>query len=132
MPRNDESSEDDNIIKTGRPNKAQLYKEQRNDVLMRLFNILNVEPDNNAFFNLDDMNDDIQNEILELADDVKRYFIYSNWPYFKKGIENKTYLSLMKSILKDMGYSMKKCHNYVTKKGIKEKQTKICIDKIKK
>jgi hypothetical protein len=117
-------------VKIGRPTKAQLYKKQREEVLHQMCDILDIDIDKDgAFFYLDDIDDDMQEKILKLDEDVKRFFIFSNWPFFKKGNDDRSYLSLMKSILKDMGYSAKKYHSFVTKNGVKTKKTKFCIEK---
>jgi hypothetical protein len=126
-----ESNDKKNIIKKKvRPTKEELYKYQKEEVLLKLFDILGIDFNDTAFFYIDDISDDTKDEILELSDDVKRYFNYSNWPFFKKANgDEKAYLSLLKSILKDMGYTVCQHNKYITKNGVRHRQSKVCIDK---
>ena len=132
-----ESSESDDCKKNmaekkprARPKKSELFKLQKEEVLLKLADILGIDITDNAFFYVDDICDDTKEEILNLADDVRRYFSYSNWPFFKKGeTDEKAHLSLLKSILKDMGYAVCQHNKYVTKNGARKRQSKICIDK---
>lgn len=90
--------------KGGRPSKVTKYAKERNDVLQKLFDILNIKEKNRLFF-WDDVDKDTikQQQIINLIDDVKKYFISWNWNYFNKNKNiSKPYISLAKSIMKDM------------------------------
>lgn len=126
--KNNDNDECVNEKKKRRPHKSSLYKEQKEDVLMKLLDILGIDGDN-GFLYLDDISDDSQIEIFDLIDDVKRYFNYCTWSFFKNTDDNKKVLPLIKSILKDMGYDVSSHVAYLTKNGVRTKKTKICVAK---
>lgn len=92
--------------KGGRPNKDLKYAKERKMVLDNLLNILNVTKDNNIFY-IDDLekNNIQQQQILDLEEDVKKFFSCSTWTYFVRSDIDKKYISLTKSILKNMEIS---------------------------
>jgi hypothetical protein len=77
----------------------------RNDVLQKLFTILDISENNNkiSLKKLDkDLN--IQKQIINLENDVQKYFDCSKWSYFINGNRKfkRKYLSLIKTIFNDM------------------------------
>ena len=92
------------------PKKVEQYNNERKQLLDKLFNILEIN-ENNNMFSLYKLDNDIdkQNKILELESEIKKYFLCSRWTYFshKKDREIKrTYLSLIKAIMRDMDIKM--------------------------
>jgi hypothetical protein len=89
-----------------RKTKNDVYFNEQQDIVNKLNNILNISATNNTFI-LDDLKNDIdkQNKILELENDVKKFFAYTRWAYFSQNVDNK-YLSLMRSIYKNTGYDV--------------------------
>lgn len=88
----------------GRPSKNIKYIDEKKKVLQKLFHILKINDQNkNVFINDLDEDLNIQEDINHLSKDAKKYFNSGNWAYFKKKDQIKRpYLSLIKSILKDM------------------------------
>lgn len=86
----------------GKPPKSRFVNE-RQVVLEKLLNILGVTEDN-KFVYLYDLDHDIdkQNAILGLEEDIKKYFVYGTWSYFSKPKSKRPYVSLAKSVIKDM------------------------------
>jgi len=130
----DSSSESDGkkIIKNkgGRPSKTKEYEKNRLDVLKKLNKILDVDDiDNGDFFYLDQIDEDKQNQVLALADEIKLYFLYAKWPYFKNRDVTRPFLSLIKSVYKSMGFDVRLSNNYVRHNGVTKKITKVLIDK---
>jgi hypothetical protein len=89
------------------PKKVDNYDNERNALLNKLFNILNIDDINNTFtLKSLDNNTKQQNEILNLVTDIKKYFICSKWACFNKTVLNsdRLYLSIIKNLLKNMNY----------------------------
>lgn len=91
------------------PKNVDKYDNERNELLQKLYNILEITPDNNIF-SLKELDENIgkQNKIIELENDIKKYFICSKWTYFShKNRECKrNYLSLIKAMLKSMNVKL--------------------------
>ena len=87
--------------------KLKNYKfiNERKEVTKKLLKILKINQNNKTFNNLDlDTNEQIQNNILSLIPEIELYFSTSQWTYHHKDTKkNKPYISIAKSVLKDMG-----------------------------
>ena len=70
--------------------------------------ILGINESNNLIYFYDiDNSPDKQKQIYDLADDVKKYFKCGTWAYFTKaGQDERQYLSLIRSIYRNMGYDV--------------------------
>ncbi len=87
------------------PKTIQNYTNERNELLQKMFNILGISKENNMIsLKKMDENIELQNQILELIPDIKKFFLCSRWSCFNNTtIEVKrVYLSLIKYIMKDM------------------------------
>jgi len=89
------------------PKKSKLNQNFNliNEIKNELFNILEIDKDNNIFYLSDlDENIDIQNKIINLGKDCERFFAVSTLTYFKNKKNNKlnsrSYLTLLKNIFK--------------------------------
>lgn len=102
--------------------KKDLYSTERLDVLNKLNKIININDDNKIInpYNLD--NDiEIQNQIFSLIPDIKKFFKYGAFPYFcRKEYNNRQYLSLIKSIYKDMGFNIVSTQKSILIDGVKK------------
>jgi hypothetical protein len=91
----------------GMPKKVDNYDNERNDLLKKLFDILDIN-DNNNLFSLKylDNNSGDQTKILELIPNIKKYFICSKWSCFNQKLleSERLYLSIIKNLLKNMNY----------------------------
>ena len=84
--------------------KKDKFPKERIELLNKLYNILGIDEKNRVFY-LDELeaNEEKQEQIIALVPDVKKYFACAMWSYFAKPqLKDKRYLSLTKSILKDM------------------------------
>ena len=62
--------------------KSELYTNERQIILEKILEILNISEENNTFFLHDiDYDDKKQNLLLDLEKDIKRYFVCSNWAF---------------------------------------------------
>ena len=85
---------------------SEKYQKEREDVCNKIINILNLTEDNT--FLLCDLDNDIekQNRILELKEEIKKYFACSTISSFKPNFECKRpYLNIIRSILKKQNYT---------------------------
>lgn len=87
--------------------KTELYPIEREEILNKIFEILNINKNNNTF-SLGDLDSDekIQNQILELENDIKKYFICGSWFCFASLNVKRKVLSIIKNIMKVMNYKM--------------------------
>ena len=103
----DNEINNDKVIKKnigGRPKKAEMYKKERKELLNKLNNILGVTETNKKFYLYDiDNNVDIQKSILEMKDDVKKYFSVRQYGIFVNEDMNRGYMSLIRAIYKESG-----------------------------
>ena len=104
----------DNINKTSKnklvgkqkgSTKSDIYYTNRVQVIEALDKILCLTQDNRLIcINDIDKDDKKISEIKALEKDIKKFFNYSSWSYFK--YDNKSYVSLLKSVYKDMNYTI--------------------------
>jgi hypothetical protein len=89
------------------PKKVDSYDKERNEILNKIFNILDINQNNNKFM-LDSLESNIekQNKIFELESDIKKVFICSHWSCFNKKNAKRRYLSIIKYVLKEMGFNI--------------------------
>jgi hypothetical protein len=107
---------------------CEKYQLEREDICARLISILQLD-NNNSFLlcNLDD-NIEKQQQILEMKDEIQKYFACSTISSFKPGFECKRpYLNIVRSILRkqdyvfDCGTTFTKIENGVYKTSTKYK-----------
>lgn len=88
------------------PKDISKFDNERQEVLNKMFNILGIN-ENNNHFELKKLNNNIemQNKILELENDIKKYFNYSQWECFKGDVK-KRHMSFIRYILKNTNYKL--------------------------
>ena len=89
------------------PKRVDKYNNERNEVLKKLFDILNINNINNTFsLRYIDNNIELQQQILELIPNIKNYFICSKWSCFNQKLlkSERLYLSIIKNLMKNMNY----------------------------
>jgi hypothetical protein len=97
-----------------------IYTEERQIVLNKLFDILEVNEKNKKISLTElDNNEKKQNDIMNLIDDIKKYFFCSKWTYFKhkKRQMKRIYLSLIKNIMRYMNVKIVTSVLYKTYSG---------------
>jgi len=89
------------------PKQVDKYTNERQEVLNQMFQILGIDESNNKFLLHElDANVEKQNRILELEPNIKKYFICGKWNCFTDPTVKRKYLSIIKCLLKDMGFSV--------------------------
>ena len=108
---------------------SEQYHEERESICKRIIEIL--ELDHKQCFFLKDLDEDEekQRKLLELKPEIKKVFTVSNISTFKPGFEcKKPYLNMVRSILKQQGYTVKRrITNIVVETGIYKPMIKYCI-----
>jgi hypothetical protein len=107
--------------------KNDIYKEDQRKVVSKLNDILGISDTNNRFI-LEELKKDVekQRQILELEPEVKKYFTYANWTYFKGNVlEDNKGICLMRAVYKAMDYEV----NYKQKMKNGEKYMEYNISK---
>jgi hypothetical protein len=102
---------------------SELHKSQRENICNKLIEIVGNE------FYLCDLDADIskQNAIMELKDEIPKYFAVSGISTFKKSFDAKRdYLSLVKGILKQQGYTIviKRANKKINDHGLVQQTSK--------
>jgi len=86
--------------------KNSKYKEEQQEVLQSLLNIISGEDKTFLLYDLDNNIDDKQTQILHLLNSIKKYYPSSSC----RGINNKSckkpYMSIIRYVLKHNGYSL--------------------------
>ena len=105
-------------IKRNKP-KSEKYERERNEIIKRLNEIIGINEYNNRFI-LEDLknNKDKQEAIKGLENEVRKYFAHSEWPYFRKSVNEETKsICLARSIYKSCNYDIN--YKQKMKNGIK-------------
>ena len=88
------------------PKKVEQYENECKLVLEKMFQILGINDQNNIF-SLHNIDNDIdkQNSIINLEDEIKKYYLCGEWSCFnKKSMIKRRWLSMIKYVIKDMKY----------------------------
>lgn len=103
--------------------KNDIYKENQQEVVKKLNEILGITDTNNKFI-LEELkrDEEKQGKILGLEEEVKKYFACHDWAYFKNRVNNK-WLCLMRSIYRECGYEL--LYKLKTRNGEKMKEYQI-------
>jgi len=97
-----------------RPKKSIKYKNEQNDLVITLFNLLPLDNENSfILYNLDN-NTELQQQILDLIPDIKKYFNINNMASVKNSDKiQRPWIGIIRSILKP------KYNIYMTEYSIK-------------
>ena len=85
---------------------SEKYTDEREEICNKLINMLNLDLE--GCFLLSNIDEDIdkQNKIMELKNDIKKYFAVSTISSFKPNFNCKRpYLNIVRSILRQQGYT---------------------------
>ncbi len=116
---------DTNNKKKVRRNKKKFYVEERNLLISKLDNLLNIEKNNFAIV-YDDLveNTELINFLNDNAEYIKKIYSASAWVYYNPHHVKKNEITLMKSIYKDHGYKFASSSKTILRdNGIKKKCT---------
>ncbi len=85
---------------------SEKYQNEREDICNKLINILNLGEDKTFLLCDLDADTEKQNKILEMKEEIQKYFACSTISSFKPNFECKRpYLNIVRSILKKQNYT---------------------------
>jgi len=114
-----------------RSTKKDLYKKEQENILNKINNILGINKDNNIVYLYDIENSDEKTkQILDLSEDVKKYFKAGDWGFFKTEACKNNPVLLCKSVYKDMGYLVFGKAIDIFRNDVKIRTTQYMIGKI--
>lgn len=86
---------------------SEKYQTEREAICDKLIEIVILDDDNSFLLSELDENTDKQNAILEMKDEIKKYFACSEISAFKPNMEAKRpYLNIVRGILRKQGYQI--------------------------
>lgn len=121
------SNNNEHNIKKIRRNKKTYYSNEREDILQQLKNLMDLNNDNTILLNKLHDNYELKNKLIELTDNIKKYYRCSAWGYFvsinngDKGDE----ITLLRSIFKDHGYKIFSKDIITEYLGVKKRYTQL-------
>lgn len=90
-----------------RVTKQSKYQKEREDICLKLTSILELDTDGCFLLNELDSNIEKQNKILDMKDEIQKYFAVSSITAFKPNVSSETkrpYLNIARAILRQEGY----------------------------
>ena len=109
MIKSDEKIDQNNIHNNIQKNKIVRlkflrFKTERETILKKILDLIGITDTNKIFFShILDEKENVQKQIIDMVDDIKKYFKVSSWSTFKPNIIiERKYLSIIKSVLHDM------------------------------
>ena len=83
------------------------FKNERADIFSRLIDILKINNGKNTFIlHIIDENPEVQQNILSLKEDIKKYHSSSSCRGLNKKNSKRPYMSIIRFILKENGYKL--------------------------
>ncbi len=92
-----------------RVKKEIYYAKEQKEILEKILNILEIDENNKTFLLYELDNDkEKQEKILELKDDIHKYFTACKWGVFNTSIpkSEREYLLLLRNVIKSMNINM--------------------------
>ena len=114
-------------IKNKPKTKLEKYINERKEIIQKIFEIINVQSENNIkFFYADEITEENEKEILNLKNNIKRYFIVNTWISFKNTVKlDKVHMSLIRNILKHENINYTICQKMI---NVTKKTKSILLD----
>lgn len=114
----------------GRPLKVDKFQNEQNQIFKKMNNILGLTDDNNTFYlyTIDD-DQNKQDQIMALLDDCKKYFNSAKWVIFNKTVNERRYLSLIRSVYRAMGYKLESIMRTFKEDNKTERRTGYIVSK---
>ena len=99
--------------KTGQASKAVRFVNERKKIVNDIIKTIGITKENNTMI-VKNMRTTIQQTILDMEDDIRKYFNAGGWHVFKKGIEvERPFLSIIKKVMNEMGIELVHFHKNI-------------------
>lgn len=116
-----------------RRDKKTYYQNERNNILQQLIALMNLNDDNSTLLVELYDNKELINLLIQLVDDIKKYYRCSTWGYFvaiNNGYGDKCdEITLLRSIFKDHDYTIFSKDVITEYNGVKKRYTKLFFNK---
>lgn len=102
------SSNEEKVIKhRNRPDKKTRYATERHEIIKKLNTLIGINETKNSVFLYElEKNTTLKEEVEKLVPDIKKYFKYGNWGYFRDNGEDNNFVSLIRAIYNDSNYEV--------------------------
>lgn len=90
-------------------NKHKIYVQEREQILNQIYGLIGISDTNKIFYSHNiTLNDELKQQLLNLENNLKKYYATSSWSTFKVTIdvENKA-LSIIRMVLKEHNINYK-------------------------
>ena len=99
--------------KTGQVSKAIRFINERKNIVKDIIKTIGVTRENNTMI-VKNMRTTIQQTILDMEDNIRKYFNAGGWHVFKKGVEvERPFLSIIKKVMNEMGIELIHFHKHI-------------------
>ena len=118
-----------------RSTKKELYRQEREEIIKELNNLLNINENKNYVYLYDIENDDnIKNKINEMSEEVKKYFKVGNWNYYimKNNGDKPLEIGLIRALYRDEDWLMTTKEKQIERNGSKVRSIVYYLVKNKK
>jgi hypothetical protein len=117
----------ENNIKKIRRNKKTFYSNERENIIQQLKDLMDLNNDNTILLNKLQDNVELKNKLIELTDDIKKYYRCSTWGYFVAINNNQKadVITLLRCIFKDHNYKIFTKDIVTEYRGIKKRYTQL-------
>jgi hypothetical protein len=121
----------DNNVKKIRRNKKTFYSNERDIIFKQLKSLMDLNDDNTILLNKLQDNQELKNKLIELTDDIKKFYRCSTWGYFVSinNGEKGDVITLLRSIFKDHDYKIFSKDIITEYNGVKKRYTKLYFNK---
>jgi len=128
---NNSNNSINNNKKKIRRNKKLLFEKERNEILLKLIDIINFNYDNSILFVQLQNNIQLKNYLNQISNDIKKFYRCSSWGYFVSlnNHEIPDEITLLKAIFKDHGYTIFSKDITTQYNNIKKRYTKLFFTK---
>lgn len=81
------------------------YTNERQAILTKILTLIGINETNKMFYShLIDESEDIKSQVLDMVNEIKKYFKTSTWSALKPNATvERAYLSIIKSVMREMG-----------------------------
>ncbi len=120
---NDSPDED---RKRRRSTKKELYKREREEIIKKINNLLEINERKNYVYLYDIENDErIKEEINNMSEEIKKYFKVGNWNYYimKNNGEKPLEIGLIRAVYRDDDIIMSTKEKQIEREGKKIRTT---------
>jgi hypothetical protein len=117
-----------NDKRKNKPTKAQLFKEERQKIVMELEKLMGLSETNRGVLLYDlEHNEKLKEYLQQIIPQIRKYYKCGTWNYFIQPEEYRDIIGLLKSILKNENYQLINKKKFLDITGVKKLYTQLYI-----